>query len=103
MTFYFIISNCDKTVKSILCIDKLQYIIFVEVARMKLNRGKVRELMNNTCYGSYAEFGRMLGIDIAHIHKYLTSEIGGGKKVCTAVMKYCRDHGLNVYDFFILD
>lgn len=70
---------------------------------MKLNMEKVRELMESTCKGRYAEFSRMLSVDTGHVHRYLTKEIGGGLKVGTAIMKYCRDNGLNVYEYFLLD
>jgi DNA invertase Pin-like site-specific DNA recombinase len=70
---------------------------------MKLNQNKVIELFNDTCGGSYTDLARLLSVDKGHVHRYLKKGIGGGEKICTTIMKYCQDRGLNVYEYFILD
>jgi hypothetical protein len=66
---------------------------------MRLRKDKVIELMNTQFKGNYNQFSKTLGLDVGHLHKYLIKDIGGGKKLIGAVMKYCRDNGLDVFEY----
>lgn len=66
---------------------------------MRLNREKVAQLMAVYCGGNYNRFGRELGIDPSHLHRFLTSGIGGGKKLIGAVMIFCKKNKLNFEDY----
>ena len=53
------------------------------------------ELMKKHCRGNYNLFGRELGVDPAHLYRFLNTGVGGGKKMLLALMKYCERHNLN--------
>ena len=57
---------------------------------MKLIRIKVAELMSTYCSGNYNRFARELEIDPSHLHRFLTTEVGGGKKLVGAILKFCK-------------
>ncbi len=66
---------------------------------MRAKREKVADLMNIYCDGNYNRFARELGIDPSHLHRFITSEIGGGKKLVGAIIKFCKDKGLNFEEY----
>lgn len=66
----------------------------------RINREKMFELMKERCHGNYNLFGRQLGIDPAHLHRFLNTGVGGGKKMIIALIKYCEQHHLNFTQFF---
>lgn len=66
---------------------------------MKAIREKVAELMTTYCEGNYNRFARELGIDPSHLHRFITSDVGGGKKLVGSVIKYCQKNGLNFEDY----
>ncbi len=70
---------------------------------MKLNREKVSELMNNYCAGNYNRFGRELGVDPAHLHRFIKTGVGGGKKIVFGIIKFCKEKNIDSNDMFILD
>lgn len=69
---------------------------------MKLNREKVTELMYEYTNGNYSRFARQLNVDPSHLHRFLKSDIGGGKKIVGAVMKFCKEKGLSFEDYIDL-
>jgi hypothetical protein len=66
---------------------------------MKLKREKITELMNEYTNGNFSRFARILGIDPSHLHRFLKSDIGGGKKIVGAIMKFCKDKGLSFEEY----
>lgn len=66
---------------------------------MEVNRNKVYELMRTNCAGNYNRFARELGVDPSHLYRYLTTGVGGGKKILMSVMKYCKLNGLDFYEY----
>jgi hypothetical protein len=66
---------------------------------MELDRKKIIELMRNMYNYSYSNFARDLGVDISHLHRFLNTGIGGGKKIYTAFMAFCKAKGLKFEDF----
>jgi len=56
----------------------------------RLNREKIRELMNSRYMGNYNRFSRELGVDPAHLYRFLNTGIGGGKKIIFSLMNYCE-------------
>jgi hypothetical protein len=69
---------------------------------MEIKREKLRDLMQNYCYGNYNRFGRELGIDPSHLYRFLNTGVGGGKKLVGAVMKFCKENELNFEDYIDL-
>jgi hypothetical protein len=70
---------------------------------MELKRDKVFELMNEYCYGNYNRFARNLGVDPAHLYRFLNTGVGGGKKLVGAVIKFCRDNSLDFETYVSLN
>ncbi len=68
---------------------------------MKVNRNKVYELMNKYCAGNYNRFGRELGVDPAHLHRFLKTGVGGGKKIVFGILKFCKSKNLDFSDMFL--
>jgi hypothetical protein len=66
---------------------------------MEVNRIKVHELMKANCEGNYNRFARELGVDPSHLYRFLTTGVGGGKKILMSVMKYCKLNGLDIEDY----
>ena len=67
---------------------------------MKVNRDKVRLLMQTYCAGNYNRFGRELGVSPSQVHRYLNTGVGGGKKLVGAIIKFCKSKGLE-FDTYI--
>ncbi|NLO99791.1 MAG: XRE family transcriptional regulator [Clostridiaceae bacterium] len=61
----------------------------------RLNREKIKELMDSRCMGNYNRFSRELGVDPAHLYRFLNTGIGGGKKIILSLMKYCEKNNLD--------
>ena len=66
---------------------------------MRVNRLKVEELMSTYCSGNYNRFARELEIDPSHLHRFITTGVGGGKKLLGAIMKFCKLKGLNFEEY----
>lgn len=66
---------------------------------MKVNRMKVVLLMLEHCNGNYNQFARELGINPSHIYRYLNSGIGEGRKLVGAIIKFCKDRGINYEEY----
>jgi hypothetical protein len=66
---------------------------------VKVRREKLVELLHTYFGGSYSDFGRELGVDISHLHRYINTGIGGGKKIAGAIIKFCREKGLEMDDY----
>lgn len=67
--------------------------------KLKLSREKIMELMKNHCDGNYNRFGKELGVDPAHLHRFLNTGIGGGKKMIFSLMEYCERNSLNYKNY----
>lgn len=50
----------------------------------RLNKDKIKDLMNSHCMGNYNKFSRELGVDPAHLYRFLNTGVGGGKKSYSA-------------------
>jgi len=68
----------------------------------RLNREKIRELMNSRYMGNYNRFSRELGVDPAHLYRFLNTGIGGGKKIIFSLMNYCEKNKLDYKKFIDL-
>ena len=66
---------------------------------MELDREKVFGLMNEYCGGNYNRFARNLGVDPAHLYRFLNTGVGGGKKLVGAVIKFCKENSLDFEAF----
>jgi hypothetical protein len=66
---------------------------------MELNKEKVFELMNKYCGGNYNRFARTLGVDPAHLYRFINTGVGGGKKLVGAIMKFCKEYNLDFEDY----
>ena len=61
----------------------------------RLNRDKIRELMNSRYMGNYNKFSRDLGVDPAHLYRFLNTGVGGGKKIIFSLIDYCERNKLD--------
>lgn len=66
---------------------------------MTANRDKAYELMKTYCADNYNRFARELGVDPSHLHRFLTTGVGGGKKLVGAIMKFCIQKQLNFEEY----
>lgn len=69
-------------------------------AKPHLSRERMMELMISQCGGNYNRFGRELGVDPAHLHRFLNTGVGGGKKMIFGLMDFCEKKHLNYKQFF---
>lgn len=70
---------------------------------MYLDKTKVVQLMNEKFEGNYNAFSRTLGVNVAHLHRFLNTDGSkAGPKMLGAVAQYCEKEGLefNNYIFF---
>ena len=67
---------------------------------MKVKRDKVFELMDTYYKGNFSAFARALELDTSHMYKCMNFGLGGGKKVLGAVIKFCKEKGLD-YEYYI--
>lgn len=71
---------------------------------MYLNKDKLFDLMNKECEGNYNAFAREIGVNVAHLHRFINNaESVAGPKLLGAVAKYCEKHGLDYRDYIFLD
>ncbi|MCX7923460.1 MAG: hypothetical protein N3B21_15835 [Clostridia bacterium] len=66
---------------------------------MKVNRDKLEQLKKIYCLGNCSRFARELGMSTSHLHYFLSTGEGGGKKLVGAVASFCRRKGLNMEDY----
>ncbi len=69
---------------------------------MVIKRDKVLEMMRIYCAGNYNRFGREIGVDPAHLHRFLKTGVGGGKKVVMGILKFCKEKRLDYEDYLVL-
>jgi hypothetical protein len=69
---------------------------------MKIKRDKAIELMNTYCAGNYNRFARELDIDRSQLYHFMTSGVGGGRKLIGCIMKFCKSKRLDYEDYFEL-
>lgn len=72
-----------------------------KIAKYKIDRKKLYELMNTYCNSNYNEFARALNVYPSHIHKYMVKGEGGGVKITGAILMFCASHNLNFYDYLV--
>ncbi|MCX7772559.1 MAG: hypothetical protein N2376_05530 [Clostridia bacterium] len=70
--------------------------------KQRLSREKMIELMKLHCKGNYNQFGRELGVDPAHLYRFLNTGIGGGKKIIFGLMDFCEKNQLNYKNYIEL-
>lgn len=68
----------------------------------RLSREKMMDLMKFHCKGNYNQFGRELGVDPAHLYRFLTTGVGGGKKIIFGLMDFCEKNQLNYKNYIEL-
>ena len=61
----------------------------------RLNRERIKELMNSRFLGNYNKFSRELGVDPAHLYRFLNTGVGGGKKIIFSLIDYCEKNKLD--------
>jgi hypothetical protein len=66
---------------------------------MELRRDKINALMNTFFEGNYNRFGRELGVDPSHLHRFLNTGVGGGKKLAGAIFRFCKSNNLNFEEY----
>jgi hypothetical protein len=66
---------------------------------MKIRQDKVKELMDIYEYGNYNRFSKAMGLDPSHLHRFINTGVGGGKKLFLALMAYCKEKGLDISDY----
>jgi hypothetical protein len=66
---------------------------------MLVKRQKLVELMETYFSGNYNRFARELEVDPSHLHRFINSGIGGGKKIAGATIKFCKHNGLNFEEY----
>ena len=69
---------------------------------MKLKKEKVKKLMEEYCDVNYNRFAREMGVDLSHVHRYITKGIGGGAKLIGGVMKFYKEKHLDYTDYIEL-
>lgn len=75
---------------------------------MYVNKAKLRELMiqqtatDKRPEGNYNEFARRLGVDVAQLHRVLTSDRIPGPKFLGRLKLFCDRNGLNFDDYIFL-
>lgn len=67
--------------------------------KRRISREKMLELMKTHCRGNYNLFSRQLGVDPAHLYRFLNTGVGGGKKMLLALMEYCERNNINFSQF----
>jgi Fe-S cluster assembly ATPase SufC len=70
--------------------------------QIRLSPSKMKELMKRQCQGNYNRFSRELGVDPAHLHRFLNTGVGGGKKLIFSLMDYCERNNLNYKNYLDL-
>ncbi len=61
----------------------------------QLDKEKMMNLMKTQCNGNYNLFARELGLDPGHLHRFLNTGVGGGKKMIFGLMDFCGKYGLD--------
>lgn len=69
---------------------------------MKIKRQKATELMNTYCAGNYTRFARELGVDPSQLYRFLSTGVGGGKKLAGGIIKFCKEKGLDFEEYIEL-
>ena len=69
---------------------------------MKINREKVNDLVEEYCAGNCNRFAREVGVDAAHMYRFLKTGVGGGKKVVLGLIKFCKSKSLNFEEYIEL-
>ena len=70
---------------------------------VKINIDAVNELLKEDFYGNYNAFSRELDVDASHLHRYLRTGIGGGRKIAVALLSYCARKQKDYTKYFLLD
>ncbi len=65
----------------------------------QLDKAKMMQLMTEQCKGNYNLFARELGIDPGHLHRFLNTGVGGGKKMIFGLMDYCSRNNIDYRKF----
>lgn len=61
---------------------------------MEVKRSRLREILKQRYKGNYTDMARDLGVSLPHLHKFLNYDVGGGRKLLGAVVKYCKYNNL---------
>lgn len=71
---------------------------------MYLNKVMILDLMNEECEGNYNAFARLIGVNVAHLHRFINNaESAAGPKLLGAVARYCESRNLDYRDYIFLD
>ncbi len=67
--------------------------------KTRLCREKMMALMKEYCRGNYNQFSRELGVDPAHLHRFLNTGVGGGKKIIFGLIDFCEKNRLDYKNY----
>lgn len=71
---------------------------------MKINVGKIEELINSKFRGNLSFFAETIGIDRSYLYQILHKQKNkNSPKVCNAIIKYCEKNNLKYEDYIFLD
>jgi hypothetical protein len=66
---------------------------------MEVKRENVIVLMKDNYGGNYNRFARELKVDPSHLYRFLTTGVGGGKKIISSIIKFCKDNEINFEEY----
>lgn len=66
---------------------------------MLIKKDKLRDLMEAYGNNSYNCFARMLGVEVAQLHRILNNNSKAGAKFLGCLMRFCKERGLNFEDY----
>lgn len=69
---------------------------------MYLRKDKLRKLMDEKANGNYHAFARLLGVDVAQVHRILNGKGEAGPKFLGKLMAFCRREGLDFDEYIFL-
>jgi hypothetical protein len=69
---------------------------------MHLNLDKLRSLADIYAKGNVNEFARQMQVDPSHLWRVMQTGNSGGKKMIGAVIKFCKEKGLDCWEYIVL-
>lgn len=71
---------------------------------MKVNVRRTRELLKKDFNNNISEMARKLHVDRSHLSRVLNNGgCGAGGILCGAIIKYCKNKGLDFNEFIFLE
>lgn len=67
-----------------------------------VDKKRFRERILSKFNGNYTECANALGVELAHLHKFLTKNSNAGPVLMGALFKFCEKEGLDFKHFIFL-